>query len=309
MKATKTTIPLRDRCLSHCAALRIPLEGASLDEGLSRAEKENLSHLHFLDLLLGTQADARRERAVARRIREARFADTKTLEGFDWQFNPKAFDRVQIEELATGDFIRRCNNLIIVGWSGIGKSHIIQALGQKVCVQGYRVLYRTSAELLADLTASLADKTLPARLRYYTRPDLLIVDEFGFDRIERTECAQAAHLLFKIIASRNQKRSTALVTNVDFDKWGGYLVDGPLAMALLDRLVERAIISRSKARPIAPLWPKARKTLPERGSFHFSFPISAPTGGQSVTPHLAPFNRQTGTPFRRHRHTAGPLPL
>src|SRR5450759_4516031 len=177
MKPTKTTIPLRDRCLSHCATLGVPLEGASLDELLSRAEKENLSHLHFLDLLLGTQADARRERAVARRIREARFADSKTLEGFDWQFNPKAFDRVQIEELATGDFIRRCNNLIMVGWSGIGKSHIIQALGQKVCVQGYRVVYRTSAELLADLTASLADKTLPARLRYYARPDFLIIDE------------------------------------------------------------------------------------------------------------------------------------
>ena len=148
MKPTKTTIPLRDRCLSHCATLRIPLEGVSLDELLSRAEKENLSHLHFLDLLLGTQADAHRERAVARRIREAHFADSKTLEGFDWQFNPKAFDRVQIEELATGDFIRRRNNLIMVGWSGIGKSHIIQALGQKVCVQGYRVLYRTSAGLV-----------------------------------------------------------------------------------------------------------------------------------------------------------------
>jgi DNA replication protein DnaC len=248
MKATKTTIPLRDRCLSHCATLRIPLENASLDELLSKAEKESLSHLHFLDLLLGTQADARRERAVARRIREAHFADGKTLEGFDWQFNPKAFDRVQIEELATGDFIRRRNNLIMVGWSGIGKSHIIQALGQKVCVQGYRVLYRTSAELLSDLTASLADKTLPARLRYYARPDLLIIDEFGFDRIERTECAQAAHLLYKIIASRNQKRSTALVTNVDFDKWGEYLVDGPLAMALLDRLVERAIILKIKGK-------------------------------------------------------------
>jgi DNA replication protein DnaC len=176
MKATKTTIPLRDRCLSHCATLRIPLESASLDELLSKAEKESLSHLHFLDLLPGTQADARRERAVARRIREAHFADSKTLEGFDWQFNPKTFDRVQIEELATGDFIRRRNNLIMVGWSGIGKSHIIQALGQKVCVHGYRVLYRTSAELLADLTASLADKTLPARLRYYARPDLLIID-------------------------------------------------------------------------------------------------------------------------------------
>ena len=139
----------------------------------------------FLDLLLGEQADARRERAVARRIREAHFAEDKTLEGFDWKFNPKAFDRVQIEELATGDFIRRRNNLIMVGWSGIGKSHIIQALGQKACVHGYRVLYRTSAELLSDLTASLADKTLPARLRHYARPDLLIIDEFGFDQIER----------------------------------------------------------------------------------------------------------------------------
>jgi DNA replication protein DnaC len=244
----QTTTPLRERCLSHCAILGIPLEGPVLDELLSRIEKESLSHLHFLDLLLGAQAGARQERAVARRIREARFADNKTLEGFNWQFNPKAFNRVQIEELASGDFIRRRTNLILVGWSGIGKSHIIQALGQKACVQGYRVLYRTSAELLADLTASLADKTLPTRLRYYARPDLLIIDEFGFDRIERTECPQAAHLLYKIIAARNQKRSTALVTNVDFDKWGEYLPDGPLAMAFLDRLVEGAIILKVKGK-------------------------------------------------------------
>ena len=219
-----------------------------MERSIARPDGTEPTRRSFLDLLLGTQADARRERAVARRIREARFADTKTLEGFDWRFNPKAFDRVQIEELATGDFIRRRNNLIMVGWSGIGKSHIIQALGQRVCVQGYRVVYRTSAELLADLTASLADKTLPARLRYYTRPDWLIIDEFGFDRIERTECAQAAHLLYKIIAARSQKRSTALVTNVDFDKWAEYLVDGPLAMALLDRLVEGAIILKIKGK-------------------------------------------------------------
>lgn len=93
--------------------------------------------------------------------------------------------------------------------------------------------------MLSDLTASLADKTLPARLRRYASPDLLIIDEFGFDRIERVECPEAAHLLYKIIAARNQKRSTAVVTNVDFEKWGEYLPDGPLAMAFLDRLVER----------------------------------------------------------------------
>jgi DNA replication protein DnaC len=243
-----TTAQLRDQCLSHFTALGIPLEPASMEETLARAEKESLSHLQFLDLLLGAQADARRERAVARRIREARFAENKALEGFNWQFNPKAFDRVQIEELATGDFIRRRTNLVMVGWSGVGKSHIIQAVGQKACVRGYRVMYRTSAELLADLTASLADKTLPARLRRYANPDLLIIDEFGFDRIERTECPQAAHLLYKIIASRNQKRSTALVTNVDFDKWGDYLADGPLAMAFLDRLVEGAIILKVKGK-------------------------------------------------------------
>jgi DNA replication protein DnaC len=250
-KKTTATTPanqLRDRCQGHFLTLRIPVEPAALDDLLARAEKESLSHLRFLDLLLGQQADARRERAVARRIREAHFAENKTLEGFNWEFNPKAFDRVQIEELATGDFIRRRTNLVLVGWSGVGKSHIIQALGQKACVHGYRVLYRTSAQLLTDLTASLADKTLPARLRRYASPDLLVIDEFGFDRIERTECPQAAHLLYKIIASRNQKRSTALVTNVDFDKWGEYLADGPLAMAFLDRLVEGAIILKVKGK-------------------------------------------------------------
>ena len=177
--------------------MRIPLEGAALDELLSRAEKETFLICTLSICCWGLRPTARRERAIARPIREACFADSKTLEGFNWQFNPKAFDRVQIEELATGDFIRRRNNPIMVGWSGIGKSRIIQALGQKVCVQGYRVPYRTSVELLSDLTASLAGKTLPARLRYHARPDLWIIDGFGCDRIERTECRQAVHLALR----------------------------------------------------------------------------------------------------------------
>jgi DNA replication protein DnaC len=93
---------LRDRCLSHFATLGIPLRPEALDTLLSQAEKESLSHLSFLDQLVGPQAAARRERSIERRIREARFAEDKTLEGFDWKFNPKAFDRLQIEELATG---------------------------------------------------------------------------------------------------------------------------------------------------------------------------------------------------------------
>ena len=105
---------------------------------------------------------------------------------------------------------------------------------------------------------------LPARLRRYASPDLVIIDEFGFDKVERIECPEAAHLLYKIIASRNQKRSTALVTNVDFDKWGDYLSDGPLAMAFLDRLVEGAIILKLKGGPIAPRRRRLRKTDPPK---------------------------------------------
>lgn len=248
-KTSNQIAPLRDRCLSHFTTLRIPVKPAALDELLTRAEKEHLSHLSFLDRLLGSEAGARRERAAARRIRDAHFEDTsKILEGFDWNFNPKTFDRVQIEELATGDFIRRRTNLLIVGWSGIGKSHMIQALGQRACLNGYRVLYKTSAQLLTDLTASLADKTLPLRLRFYAKPELLIIDEFAIDKIERLQCPESAHLLYKVIAARNQKRSTALLTNVDFDKWGEYLSDGPLAMAFLDRLVEGAIILKLKGK-------------------------------------------------------------
>ena len=241
--------------------LGIPLREHELEATLQEAEKNALSYLAFLDLLLGDLARQRRERSTERRIRAAKFAERKLLEEFDFNFNRKAFDRMQIEQLASGDFIRRRANLILVGQSGIGKSHIIQAIGMKACALGFRVVYRTSAELISDLTASLADKSLPHRLRKYKNPDLLIIDEFGFDRIERIECPEAAHLLYKVIASRNQQRSTALVTNVDFERWGDYLADGPLAMAFLDRLVEGAIILKLKGRSY-----RANKTRPKNSS-------------------------------------------
>jgi DNA replication protein DnaC len=122
----------------------------------------------------------------------------------------------------------------------------MQAVGLSACAAGYRVLYTTSAQLLMRLTAALADKSLTEVLRRYAGWDLLLVDEFGFDRIEREDCPQAAHLLYKVIASRHQKRSTILITNVDFDAWAHYLGDAPLAMAMLDRLVDGAIVLKIK---------------------------------------------------------------
>ena len=124
-----------------------------------------------MQLLIGEQADQRRERSIAKRIREAKFRDLSTLEGFDWQFNAATIDRTQIEELAAGDFIRRQDNLIFVGQSGVGKSRIIQSIGVAACVAGWRVRYTTSGDLIAELTAALADRTLASA--YATMPALI----------------------------------------------------------------------------------------------------------------------------------------
>ena len=156
-------------------------------------------------------------------------------------------DRVQIEALARGEFIGRRQNLVWVGQSGVGKSHLIQAIGRSACALDYRVRYETSASVLQELTAALADQTLERRLRSYGGSDLMILDEFGFDRVERLESPQAASLLYKLINARSG-RSTALVTNIDFESWGEYLGDPPLAMAFLDRVVDGAIILKTKGR-------------------------------------------------------------
>jgi DNA replication protein DnaC len=233
---------VRERILADFATLKVPLTGAQFDAVLAAAQREGLSHQQFLHRLIAEQAAQRRERSIAHRIREARLRERKPLSAFDWEFNRAAIDRVQIEELATGSFIGRRDNLVFVGQSGVGKSYLIQAIAEAACVRGYSVRYTTSAALLTDLTARLADQTLPERVRYYARFDLLVIDEFGFEKIERSSSPQAANLLYKIMDARTRQRSTALVTNVDFEVWGDYLGDPPLAMAFLDRVVDGAII-------------------------------------------------------------------
>ena len=241
--ATPVATELRRQVLEDFQAMRIPLLAEQLDAVLGCAESEGMSHLEFLRALISEQANGRRERALAHRIRAAGLAQTKTLADFDWQFNAEVIDRVRIETLAGAEFIGRRQNLVWVGQSGVGKSHLIQAIGLRACVLGYRVRDETSASVLQDLTAALADQTLPRLLQYHAKFDLVVLDEFGFDRVERLESPQAASLLYKLINVRGE-RSTALVTNIDFEAWGEYLGDPPLAMAFLDRIVDGAIIMK-----------------------------------------------------------------
>jgi DNA replication protein DnaC len=251
-RQTKPTRPtaapsLREQILADFLTLRLPVTADQLDAALTDAEQTGRSHLEFLHRLLADQAGLRRQRRIERLIKDARFREALPLSTFDWNFNP-AIPRVQIEALAQGDFIRRHQNVVFVGQSGLGKSRLIQSIGLAACLLEQRVYYITSGELLQDLTAALADQTIHERVRFYARPALLILDEFGFDRIERSLCPQAASLWYKIIDARSQRLSTALVTNVDFESWAEYLGDAPLAMALLDRVVDGATIVKLKGK-------------------------------------------------------------
>jgi DNA replication protein DnaC len=225
----------------------LPLRPEQLDAVLERAVSEGLSHLESLRASLSEPANGRRQRRIARRIREAGFAESKTLADFDGQFHAAVIDRVRIETWAPGEFIGRRQDLVWVGQSGVGKSHLIQAIGQSAWVLDHRVRYETRASILHELTAALADQTLPRLLRDYAKFDLLILDEFGLDRVERRESPQAASLLSKLINARHG-RSTALVTDIDFEAWSEYLGDPPLAMAFLDRIVDGAIILKFKGK-------------------------------------------------------------
>ena len=144
---------MREQILADFGTLRVPLTAEELDALLARAEREGLSHLEFVHLLVAEQARQRRERSIALRIHQAQFQELKTLADFNWEFNAKAIDRTQIEELATCAFISRKDNLVLVGQSGVGKSRIAQSVGQNACVLGHRVRYITSGKILVDLKA------------------------------------------------------------------------------------------------------------------------------------------------------------
>lgn len=217
------------------------LKPETLDDLVRESTEKNDSSWQLLERFLAVPARARTEAAIAARIQRAKFPTSATLESFDWDFNP-GIPSGTIRELATGEFIRRRDNVTFVGQSGLGKSHLIQGVGRACCAAGYRVRYLTSATLIEDLNRAQAIKALTARVRGYRSYDLLIIDEFGFEKLERKDTPDALSLLYKVIDSRNGQGSTAVVTNVDFGDWTDYLGDPPLVMALLDRVVDRSII-------------------------------------------------------------------
>lgn len=211
---------------------------AALPRSLPEDAGKRVAALAALERLLHTEQAARVERRIERRLAASKLPERPTLESFDFDFQP-GLDKALVLELATLAWVDRQEDLVLVGQSGVGKSHIGKALCLVGCKQQRRVRYTTCADMMSELFASMADGSLSETLKRYTRPELLLVDDLGYDPLEQ-EHTREAQLLYKVLEARHGRRSTIITSNLSVEDWASYLGNHYLTVALLDRLLYHA---------------------------------------------------------------------
>lgn len=226
------TDPTYDRVLAALQTLNLPHIGDHLDGLAQQAAAQQWSYVDFLDHLTQVELNARTERLVARRIREARFPFIKTLDQFDFTFQPSVKER-QIRDLATTRFVAHGENVLLLEPPGVGKTHLAVALGMAAIQQGLSVAFYSVADLLDLLLREAKLDRLSQRLQTLTRPHVLILDEMGYFGIDK----RAAQMLFQLISRRYTKGSIILTSNKSYGEWGEIFSDPVLASAMLDRLL------------------------------------------------------------------------
>lgn len=230
-----------ERLRRHVRFLGLTHTDDTLDELLGWALRERPGPTALLERVLGAEAAKKLEHRIARRIEGSGLKEHKSLEAFDWDFQP-TLDKAFVTELARLDFVRRHDDLVLTGKSGTGKSHILMALGRRACEQQLSVRYARCVDLLDDLHAGLADGSYARRLKAWSKPELLIIDDVGLGQVKKRDNEPtAAHTLFNLVDRRHGKVSTAVTSNIALSDWGRYLGDATVAMAILDRLAMLAI--------------------------------------------------------------------
>lgn len=202
---------------------------------LKDARSEQLSYEAFLHRALLVEAESRQVRTVARRSRAAHLPPRKGFDDFDFSFQPSLSERL-VRELAGLSFLHTATNVVLLGPPGVGKTHLATAFAWAALEAGHTVLFASLAFLGEDLETAQRTGTLKTRLRAYTRPALLIIDEIGYARLS----ARQAQVLFQLVNARYEHGSTILTSNKTFADWGPLLGDEILATAILDRLVHHA---------------------------------------------------------------------
>lgn len=226
---------LKQHLIPKLKALRLSGILDTLDVRTQQALADHWTYGDFLERLLEDEVERRGQKQLALRVRRATLNSTKTLETFDFTFNP-GLNRPLIYELAAGHYLRDKRNVLLCGPTGVGKSHLAHALAHEACRRGFDVVFTDAHRMLRHLHAGRADNTYDKRLAVYTRADLLVIDDFGLKPTPNPAD------MYDVITERYEKGSILLTSNRAPAEWPGWFVDPLLASAGLDRLSHRAVV-------------------------------------------------------------------
>lgn len=278
---------MNDNLRTMLKQLRLSGLVESLDVRLQEAAGHGLNHAEFLELVLQDELLVRGDRLVERRVKAAQFREVKTLDHFDWSFNP-SIHKKQIFDLATCRFVREQRDVLLLGPPGVGKSFLVQAVGYQAIKQGFVVLYRSIFDVVRDF---LHDEPLGGddkTLARYLKPDLVIIDDMGMKQLPR----RSGEVLFEIIMRRYETRSTMMTSNRPLEDWGKLIGDVPSATAILDRFLHHVeiiqITGKSyRLRNQAGAGKTNAAEPPDTADADDPKPAKAPTGSTIETPPVA----------------------
>lgn len=226
-----------ERVMEQLKRLSLHTMASIFERESEKAAKSQMSYTAFLARLADEEVASKTDRSVNARVVKAHFPAIKTLESFDFAFQP-SLPVAEIRELAELGFIEHAHNILFLGPPGSGKSHLSIALGIKACAQRKRVLFTSAAGLLDQLVAAAVSHSLGKTLDLWGRLDLLIIDELGYMPID----SQKGNLFFQMVSRRYEKGPIVLNTNKSFDRWGEMFGDDVIASAILDRLLHHCHI-------------------------------------------------------------------